>query len=103
MLRLHSNLGRLASLDNLRAGLGDSLITQHHHWSTTANGYGQRSESGRQGRTERTARIGAVTAGAYKRSYPATPVKINGHHERAAGEKSSAVSVFEYAGACRGL
>jgi hypothetical protein len=29
-----------------------SLITQHHHWSTTTVGYGQRSESGHQGRTE---------------------------------------------------
>jgi hypothetical protein len=42
-----------------------SLITQRHHWSSTAVrvGYGPWSESGRPvGRTERTARIGADIA-----------------------------------------
>ncbi len=51
-----------------------SLITQHHRRSTTAVrvGYGPRSESGHQGRTEQTARIGAVTADIVKRFNSAT-------------------------------
>ena len=45
-----SDLGRLASLDALRAGSGvitTYISTQRHHWSSTAVGYGPRSESGR--------------------------------------------------------
>jgi hypothetical protein len=46
ILRRHSDLSRLASLDVLRAGSGGndseaSLITQGHHWSTTANATGR--------------------------------------------------------------
>ena len=43
-LCLLSNLGLLASLDALRAGLAE-LITLSHQWSTTC--YGPRSEPGR--------------------------------------------------------
>ncbi len=51
-----------------------SLITQHHHRSTTCVGFRLRSESksGHQGRTEQTARIGAVTAEMVNRFYSAT-------------------------------
>ncbi len=81
IMRLHSNLGQLASQDVLRAGSGGSLITEHNLSSTAAFGYGPRSESGHHGRTERTARIGAVTSDVVNRFYSAIFERINGHRK----------------------
>ncbi len=78
MLRQHSDLGRLASLDALRAGSGG--ITNHTTPSSEYHRQRLRAE-GRQGQTKRTARNLAITAGAYERSYSAICVRVYSERE----------------------